>query len=203
MRAFLLDAGFDVLAPDARGHGESGRFATYGVARADDILRWAAWIQPRAHACVYALGSSMGGAHVLMASRASRRSARSSATRRSRPSSTPDSIASGGRLGLGDAGAGSGGPAATPASAVRPLRREPAWTRDRPAIADVHVPVLLIHGEADRNTPPTTRPRWSGPASRHAVAGARRQARRPGAPTGGASPAIVAFFRDRGQIEGP
>ena len=66
--AFLLDAGYDVLAPDARGHGESGGLATYGVREADDLQRWAAWIRRRSPGrCVYALGSSMGGAHALMA----------------------------------------------------------------------------------------------------------------------------------------
>src|SRR5829696_8830534 len=54
--AFLLEAGFDVLAPDARGHGESGGVATYGIREANDVQRWVAWIHRRAPgACVYAL----------------------------------------------------------------------------------------------------------------------------------------------------
>jgi uncharacterized protein len=36
---------YDVLAPDARAHGESGGgAATYGLLEADDIHRWVSWL---------------------------------------------------------------------------------------------------------------------------------------------------------------
>ena len=127
--AFLLDAGFDVLAPDARGHGESGGFATFGVREADDILRWAAWIRGRApHACLYAIGSSMGGAHVLMAeaSRPTFCAIVSDSAFATFLDAGLDCISR--RLFLGDAGRWLGRPAAYAGIGyVRgPLRREPA-----------------------------------------------------------------------------
>src|SRR5689334_1929253 len=65
---FLLQAGFDVLAPDARGHGASGGVATFGVLEADDIQRWAGWVHARQPGtCLYGLGTSLGAAELLMA----------------------------------------------------------------------------------------------------------------------------------------
>ena len=154
--AFLLDAGFDVLAPDARGHGESGGLATYGIREADDLQRWAAWIRRRAPGgCVYALGSSMGGAQALMAEAKAPTfcaivSDSAYATfldagldRVSRP------------LGLGDAGRWVGRPAAYVGLGYVRLRDGVNLLDARPvaAIALIHAPVLLIHGDADRNTP--------------------------------------------------
>src|SRR5690242_20506809 len=65
---FLLQAGFDVLAPDARGHGASRGVATIGVREADDIRRWAGGVRARRPgACLYGLGTSLGAAELLMA----------------------------------------------------------------------------------------------------------------------------------------
>lgn len=63
----LLRHGYSVLMPDARGHGESeGKITTYGVLEADDVRRWFEWLQadvsPR---CIDGLGDSMGGAELL------------------------------------------------------------------------------------------------------------------------------------------
>jgi hypothetical protein len=201
--AFLLDAGFDVLAPDARGHGESGGFATYGVREADDILRWAAFIRGRApHACLYALGSSMGGAHVLMAE----------ANRPTFCAIVSDSAFAtfldagldriGARLGLGGAGRWLGRPAAYAGVGyvrvrygVNMLDADPAG-----AIAHVHAPLLLIHGDADRHTPPyhaaalaQAQPAatlWLVPGATHTAAWRAEPQAFPRR--------IVAFFRDHG-----
>ncbi len=64
---FLLEAGYTVLLPDARGHGESGgRVISYGVREADDVRRWADWLLARAPAArLYGLGASMGAAVLL------------------------------------------------------------------------------------------------------------------------------------------
>lgn len=64
---FLLDQGYAVLLPDARAHGESGgEFATYGVRESDDIHRWVSWIYDRdPPQCVYGFGESYGAALLL------------------------------------------------------------------------------------------------------------------------------------------
>ncbi len=73
LAALFLRDGYRVLAPDARGHGVSGGLATYGVREADDVRAWAGWAAARTSgACVYGLGASMGGAHLLQASAGAR-----------------------------------------------------------------------------------------------------------------------------------
>jgi hypothetical protein len=64
---FLLAAGYSVLMPDARAHGESGGdVATYGLLEAGDIRAWVDWILNNQHPeCVFALGESMGAAELL------------------------------------------------------------------------------------------------------------------------------------------
>jgi uncharacterized protein len=64
---FLLRAGFTVLMPDARGHGSSGgSLISYGIREAGDVHTWAEWVvrqRPIAH--LYGLGQSMGAAILL------------------------------------------------------------------------------------------------------------------------------------------
>lgn len=201
--AFLLDAGFDVLAPDARGHGDSGGFATYGVRETDDVVRWAAWIRRRTpRGCVYALGSSMGAAHVLMAeaSRPVFCAIVSDSAFATFLDAALDRI--GGRLGLGDAGRWLGRPAAYAGIGylrvrygVNLLDADPAG-----AIARIHVPLLLIHGDADGNTPPyhaAALARAQPAAMLWLVRGATHTAAWRAEPQ--AFPRrIVAFFRDHG-----
>jgi fermentation-respiration switch protein FrsA (DUF1100 family) len=155
--AFLLDAGFDVLAPDARGHGESGGFATYGAREADDVARWVAWVrQQRPGTCVYGLGSSMGGAHVLLAEEHAPTFCAivSDAAYATFFEAGLDRIAR--RLPLGDGGRWLGRPAAYVGFAYVRLRYGVNLLDVAPvaAIGRIRVPVLLIHGDADRNTPP-------------------------------------------------
>ena len=62
----LLRHGYSVLLPDARGHGESGgAITTYGVLEADDVHRWFEWLQRSESHCIDGLGDSMGGAELL------------------------------------------------------------------------------------------------------------------------------------------
>jgi len=201
--AFLLDAGFDVLAPDARGHGESGGFATYGVRETDDVQRWAAFIRRRRpDACVYALGSSMGGAHVLMAEagRPTFCAIVSDSAFATFLDAGLDRVAR--PLGLGDIGRWVGRPAAYAGLGYVRIRYGVNLLDANPvaAIATIRAPLLLIHGGADRNTPPyhaealaRAQPAarlWRVPGASH-TASWRAEPR--------AYPArIVAFFRDRG-----
>jgi uncharacterized protein len=63
----LLLAGYSVLLPDARAHGESGgALATYGLLERQDIHQWISWLVDRTHPdCVFGFAESMGAAHLL------------------------------------------------------------------------------------------------------------------------------------------
>jgi fermentation-respiration switch protein FrsA (DUF1100 family) len=71
----FLRAGYAVLLPDSRAHGESGgAIATYGLLESTDLQRWSAWIQDQTSthnsrvSCMYLFGESMGAAIALQAS---------------------------------------------------------------------------------------------------------------------------------------
>ncbi|MEO5823483.1 MAG: alpha/beta fold hydrolase [Vicinamibacteraceae bacterium] len=154
--AFLLDAGFDVLTPDARGHGRSGGLASYGVREADDVLRWAAWIRRRSpDRCVYAIGSSMGGAHVLLAeaARPTFCAIVSDAAFATFLDAGLDRVSR--QLGLGDAGRWLGRPAAYAGLGYVRVRYGVNLLDADPATAIGHItaPLLLIHGADDQQTP--------------------------------------------------
>ncbi len=60
--------GYAVLTPDARAHGTSDGFASYGVREAGDVHAWTDWLVARVHPrCVYGFGESMGAAIILQA----------------------------------------------------------------------------------------------------------------------------------------
>ena len=58
----FLQAGYRVLLPDARAHGESGgELATYGLWERDDTHRWAQWARGESNGrCIFLFGESMG-----------------------------------------------------------------------------------------------------------------------------------------------
>ena len=63
-----LAAGYHVLSPDNRGHGESGGRQTYGLLERFDVQRWTDWLGGQDCAGgVYAHGLSMGAAIALEA----------------------------------------------------------------------------------------------------------------------------------------
>jgi len=64
---YLLQAGFTVLLPDARGHGASGgAIISYGLREADDVKRWVDLLVRRDPGVrVYGLGESMGAAILI------------------------------------------------------------------------------------------------------------------------------------------
>jgi len=63
----LLEKRYAVLAPDGRGHGESGGgIVTYGVLEADDIHRWVDWLEASQHPRnVFGEGASLGAGILL------------------------------------------------------------------------------------------------------------------------------------------
>ena len=69
LTGLLLANGYRVVAPDWRGHGESGgTLATYGLRERADLPGLGAWIRERRpDECLFAAGTSMGAAIVLQA----------------------------------------------------------------------------------------------------------------------------------------
>ena len=67
LAALLVSDGYRVLVPDARAHGASGgAMLTAGIAEAIDLGGWVEWIrQQHPNECVFAIGTSFGGATAL------------------------------------------------------------------------------------------------------------------------------------------
>jgi len=61
----FLRNGYSVLAPDNRGHGGSGGFVTYGVCEGDDIARWQAWMADGGVVDCFGFGESLGASSLL------------------------------------------------------------------------------------------------------------------------------------------
>jgi len=150
---FLVRAGYTVLTPDARGHGESGgSFITYGVLEAEDVHVWADWLFARGVRRLYGLGESMG-ASILLESLA--REPRFRTVVAECPFATFAEVA---RFRLARA---SGGPewAFRPITALgftyARLRYGVDLTKASPlaAVRAAQTPILLIHGQQDRNIP--------------------------------------------------
>lgn len=66
----LLSAGYIVLSPDARAHGESGgAITTFGLLERRDLQQWVQWLhaRPGARGCVHGVAVSLGAAQLLQA----------------------------------------------------------------------------------------------------------------------------------------
>lgn len=151
---FLLRAGYAALLPDARGHGASGGDSIgYGVLEGDDLRRWSDWLcaqHPQWRQ--YGLGVSLGAA-ILLESLV--KPVRFRAVVAESPFATFREIAYD-RLSIGTG---------LPAWAFGPVVQLGIfYTRARygldlrraspaDAVRDTSIPILLIHGSADRNVP--------------------------------------------------
>jgi dipeptidyl aminopeptidase/acylaminoacyl peptidase len=155
----LLQHGYAVLLPDARRHGESGgELATYGLKEAEDIHRWVSWIYAQdPPQCVYGFGESYGAALMLQSLAAENRFC---AVAVESPFSTAREMSYervSGPLHLQPwFGRTLGRPAIWSAVLYARLRYGIDLLKPSPLDAVTHssVPVLLIHGEDDRNISP-------------------------------------------------
>ena len=162
LAALLLDADYDVLAPDARGHGDSAGLATYGVLEAGGIVAWAdevARLRPDGGRgrCLFAVGASLGAAQTLLAEAARPGTfcaivADSAFT--TLVDAALDRIAR--RIGVGEtAGRLLGRPVAFAGGVYADFRYGIDFRAASPIdrIAGLAAPILLIHGGADLDTP--------------------------------------------------
>ncbi len=154
----FLKHGYDVLLPDARAHGASeGIIATYGLTEADDIHRWIAWLQSNQHfKCIYGFAESMGAAALLQSLRPE---SPFCAVAVESPFSNFREIAYDRAGQFFDAGPWLG------RTVLRPIVQSAfvyaKWKYEldleqvspEDSVAVTKIPVLLIHGQADRNIP--------------------------------------------------
>src|SRR5215469_12932577 len=155
----FLDHGYAVLLPDARDHGESGGdLATYGIKESDDIHRWVDWIyQHDPPRCVYGFGESYGAALML---ESLAREPRYCAVAVESPFSTAREMSYervSGPMHLQPwFGRTLGRPVIAAAVLYARLRYGIDLMQPSPldALERSRVPVLLIHGDEDRNVSP-------------------------------------------------
>jgi uncharacterized protein len=156
---FMLDAGYSVLLPDSRAHGESGGdLVTYGVKESHDVHDWVSWlIAQHTTGCVYGFGESMGAAIMLQALA---KDDRVCAAVVESPFASFEEIAAErvmqiSRLDNSIARQFASFPVEV-AEFYTQMRYGIDLDEANPsnALAETHVPVLLIHGTSDTNIPP-------------------------------------------------
>jgi pimeloyl-ACP methyl ester carboxylesterase len=156
----LLAAGYTVLTPDARAHGESGgTLATYGVLERQDIQAWARWLHARGiGGCVHGVGVSMGAAQLLQSLDGSPDAPCSAVAEASFASFREVAFDRlGQRVGAGPwLGRTLLRPVIEIGILIVRLRHGVNLAGASPAgaLRATRTPVLLIHGTADRNIPP-------------------------------------------------
>jgi uncharacterized protein len=171
----FLRNGYAVLVPNGRGHGDSQGYATYGVLESHDTVRWLHWLKTQRVTAAYGFGESLGGS-VLIQSLAEGADFR--AVVAECPYSSFEAVAQE-RVAQH-----------IPSAAATVLVKEGLlYTRlrygvdlgnARPdlAVRHTHVPILLIHGLADGETPsqnseliaranPRTVQLWLVPGAKH------------------------------------
>jgi pimeloyl-ACP methyl ester carboxylesterase len=155
---FFLRHGYDVLMPDARAHGMSGgEIATYGIRELNDLHRWLNWLAVNEHpSCIYGFAESMGAAGLLQSLHSE---SRFCAIAAESPFSSFREIVYD-RVGqFFHTGPWAGRiilrPIVECAFIYAQWRYDLNFDLDSPekAVEMTKVPVLLIHGQVDRNIP--------------------------------------------------
>ena len=155
----LLAAGYSVLMPDARAHGESGGvLATYGLLERQDIHQWINWLEDRTHPqCIFGFGESMGAAQLLESLAVE---GRFCAVAAESPFSDFREIAYD-RMGQTfRAGPWLGETLLRPVVEIAFLRAKQKYglrmqqVSPERGLAESQIPLLLIHGADDHNIPP-------------------------------------------------
>lgn len=155
----FLSKGYSILAPDSRAQGASGgAFPTYGIKEAGDVRAWYKWLEARDRPqCVYGMGESMGAAILLQALKTTPFCAIVAES----PFASFRQIA---YIRVGQffhAGSWLGRFALRPAVELGFLYGRLsggvnlAAASPEEAVVGTRVPILLIHGLADKNIPPS------------------------------------------------
>lgn len=156
LAALFLSKGYAVLLPDSRGLGTSAGIPSYGIKETADVREWYRWLNANdSGACVFGLGESMGAAILL----SSVREVPFCAVVAESPFANFRQVA---YLRVGQfVGTGTwlGKTILRPAIDLAfwdGLLTRGVWLPDASpqiAVAGSHVPILLIHGQADTNIP--------------------------------------------------
>jgi dipeptidyl aminopeptidase/acylaminoacyl peptidase len=155
----FLSNGFAVLVPDSRAQGESGGyFPTYGIKERDDVHQWFDWLAVQQHPrCVFGMGESMGAA-ILLQSIEGERGFCAVVAESSFASFRQIAYVRVGQLfHTGDwLGKVALRPAVELAFLYGRVTRGVNLADASPQMSVIgrHVPILLIHGQADENIPP-------------------------------------------------
>jgi alpha-beta hydrolase superfamily lysophospholipase len=165
LAARLHEIGYDVVAYDSRGHGQSGGFCTLGKHEVQDVAALVEWVRSRTRRVVL-VGASMGAVGVL--SYAAKDSALTGVVAVSSPGAwrLPLRVQS-----LITAGLARTAPGRHWARRKMNVRIAP-WGSPEPAyvhLGSVQCPVVVIHGEQDPIIP------WNSSLAKEVVEGPRRE----------------------------
>lgn len=147
----FLRNGYSVLVPNGRGHGDSAGYVTYGVLESRDTLRWLKWMKAQGVSTAFGFGESLGASVLIesLAEGADFRAVVAECAYSSFEAVAEERVAQ----------------HVPSAAAVVLVKEGILYTRLRygvdlgnarpeTAIRHAHVPILLIHGLADRETSP-------------------------------------------------